>query len=178
MGVSDEALLAGMASGDEEAMAAFVRRHQARVYGLALAVVGGAAVAEEVAQEAFVRAWKYAGNYDPRRGKASTWLLVITRNAAVDVIRARRETPTEPLMLAETIIAPGHDDDRVVDSDRITTALRSLPPEQAQAVILSVHFGLTAVQISERQGVPLGTAKTRLRTGLSRLRTLLEVSRD
>jgi RNA polymerase sigma-70 factor (ECF subfamily) len=178
VGVSDEALLAGMASGDEEAMTAFVRRHQARVYGLALAVVGGAAVAEEVAQEAFVRAWKYAGNYDPRRAKASTWLLVITRNAAVDVIRARRETPTEPLMLAETIIAPGRDDDRVVDSDRITTALRSLPPEQAEAVVLSVHFGLTAVQISERQGVPLGTAKTRLRTGLSRLRTLLEVSRD
>jgi RNA polymerase sigma factor (sigma-70 family) len=87
MGVSDdEALLAGMAAGDAQAAAAFVRRYQARVYGLALTVVGLPAVAEEVAQEAFVRAWRFAGGYDPRRGAVATWLLTITRNAAVDVL--------------------------------------------------------------------------------------------
>ncbi|TDE12972.1 sigma-70 family RNA polymerase sigma factor [Jiangella asiatica] len=156
-------------------MAAFVRRHQGRVYGLALSVVGVPAVAEEVAQEAFVRAWRHAGNYDARRAQASTWLLTITRNVAIDVLRVRRELATEPVLMAEMLVAPNNDGDRVADSDRITTALRAIPREQAVAVLLSVHFGLTAREISEQEKIPLGTAKTRIRTGLSRLRTMLEV---
>lgn len=174
--MSDEALLAGIATGDADAMAAFVRRHQARVYGLALSVVGVPAVAEEVAQEAFVRAWRHAGNYDARRAQASTWLLTITRNLAIDVLRARRDLPTDPAAMAEMMVAPNNDSDRVDDSERITAALRALPREQAVAVVLSVHFGLTAREIGERQHIPLGTAKTRIRTGLARLRTILEVS--
>ncbi|WP_211239474.1 RNA polymerase sigma factor [Jiangella gansuensis] len=174
--MSDEALLAGMAAGDADAMAAFVRRHQGRVFGLALSVVGVPAVAEEVAQEAFVRAWRHAGNYDARRAQASTWLLTITRNVAIDVLRVRRELATEPAVMAEMLVSPANDGDRVADSDRITTALRAIPREQAIAVLLSVHFGLTAREISERQRIPLGTAKTRIRTGLSRLRTMLEVN--
>ncbi|NEE04469.1 sigma-70 family RNA polymerase sigma factor [Phytoactinopolyspora halotolerans] len=165
-----------MAAGDADAMAAFVRRHQSRVYGLALSVVGDSAVAEEVAQEAFVRAWRHAGNYDPRRARATTWLLTITRNVAIDVVRVRRELAMEPVVVAEMMIASRDDSERVADADRITTALRELPREQAVAVLLSVHFGLTAQEISDRQEIPLGTAKTRIRTGLSRLRTMLEVS--
>ncbi|HEX6336083.1 MAG TPA: sigma-70 family RNA polymerase sigma factor [Jiangellaceae bacterium] len=91
MKVSDESLLAGMAAGDVGAAATFVRRFQARVYGLALAVVGIAPDAEEVAQEAFMRAWRHAGNFDPRRGRVSTWLLTITRNVAIDKLRVRRD---------------------------------------------------------------------------------------
>jgi RNA polymerase sigma factor (sigma-70 family) len=174
--VSDEALLAGVAAGDEDAMAAFVRRHQGRVYGLALSVVGVPAIAEEVAQEAFVRAWRHAGNYDARKAQASTWLLTITRNVAIDVLRVRRELAVEPAVVAEMLISPTNDSDRVADSERITTALRALPREQAMAVLLSVHFGLTAREISEKEQIPLGTAKTRIRTGLSRLRAMLEVS--
>ncbi|WP_205856198.1 RNA polymerase sigma factor [Phytoactinopolyspora endophytica] len=174
--MSDDALLAGMATGDADAMATFVRRHQARVYGLALSVVGVPAVAEEVAQETFVRAWRHAGNYDPRRARATTWLLTIARNAAIDVTRVRRELAVEPVVIAEMMIAPDSDHDRVEDCDRITAALQALPREQATAVMLSVHFGLTAQEISQRQQIPLGTAKTRIRTGLSRLRTMLEVS--
>jgi RNA polymerase sigma factor (sigma-70 family) len=174
--VSDEALLAGMAAGDADAMAAFVRRHQGRVYGLALSVVGVPAIAEEVAQEAFVRAWRHAGNYDARKAQASTWLLTITRNVAIDVLRVRRELAVEPAVVAEMLISPTNDSDRVADSERITTALRALPREQAMAVLLSVHFGLTAREISEKEQIPLGTAKTRIRTGLSRLRAMLEVS--
>nr|WP_246400991.1 sigma-70 family RNA polymerase sigma factor [Jiangella mangrovi] len=157
-------------------MAAFVRRHQGRVYGLALSVVGVPAIAEEVAQEAFVRAWRHAGNYDARKAQASTWLLTITRNVAIDVLRVRRELAVEPAVVAEMLISPTNDSDRVADSERITTALRALPREQAMAVLLSVHFGLTAREISEQQQIPLGTAKTRIRTGLSRLRAMLEVS--
>ncbi|WP_203416741.1 RNA polymerase sigma factor [Jiangella ureilytica] len=174
--MSDEALLAGMAAGDADAMAAFVRRHQGRVYGLALSVVGVPAIAEEVAQEAFVRAWRHAGNYDARKAQASTWLLTITRNVAIDVLRVRRELAVEPAVVAEMLISPTNDSDRVADSERITAALRALPREQAMAVLLSVHFGLTAREISEKEQIPLGTAKTRIRTGLSRLRAMLEVS--
>lgn len=174
--MSDEALLAGMAAGDADAMAAFVRRHQGRVYGLALSVVGMPAIAEEVAQEAFVRAWRHAGNYDARKAQASTWLLTITRNVAIDVLRVRRELAVEPAVVAEMLISSINDSDRVADSERITTALRALPREQAMAVLLSVHFGYTAREISEQQHIPLGTAKTRIRTGLSRLRAMLEVS--
>ncbi|THV24567.1 sigma-70 family RNA polymerase sigma factor [Glycomyces paridis] len=178
MEVSDEALLAGVAGGDADAMAAFVRRHQARVFGMALSVVGVPAVAEEVAQEAFVRAWRHAGNYDPRRARASTWLLTITRNVAIDVLRVRRELATEPVAMAELLMAPSNDGDRVDDADDVTAALRELPKDQAVAVVLSVHFGLTAREIGERQHVPLGTAKTRIRTGLTRLRGILEVRHD
>ncbi|HEY9412539.1 MAG TPA: sigma-70 family RNA polymerase sigma factor [Jiangellaceae bacterium] len=176
MGVSDEALLAGMAADDTDAAATFVRRHQARVYGLALTVVGVPALAEEVAQDAFVRAWRHAGSYDARRGRASTWLLTIARNAAIDVLRVRRELPIDPEAIADMLVAGRDVGDRLADSDRVTAALRSIPHEQAVAVVLSVHFGLTAQEISERQDIPLGTAKTRIRTGLARLRQKLEVS--
>jgi RNA polymerase sigma-70 factor (ECF subfamily) len=176
--VSDEALLAGMAAGDIDAAATFVRRFQARVYGLALAVVGAAPDAEEVAQEAFVRAWRHAGNFDPRRGRVSTWLLTITRNVAIDMLRVRRDLPVEPAAVAEMLVGSVDDIDRQAESDHIAAALRSIPKDQAVAVVLAVHFGLTAREISERQEIPLGTAKTRIRTGLARLRSKLEVSRD
>jgi len=174
--VSDEALLAGIATGDADAMATFVRRYQGRVYGMALSIVGVPAIAEEVAQEAFVRAWRHAGNYDPRRAQAVTWLLTITRNAAIDVVRVRRERPTEPSVIAEMMLAGSDPGTRVEEGHRISAALRSLPREQAVAVLLSVHFGLTAREIGEQQQIPLGTAKTRIRTGLLRLRKILEVS--
>lgn len=175
MAVSDEALLAGMASGDTDAAAAFVRRHQSRVYGLALTVVGIPALAEEVAQDAFVRAWRHAESFDPRRGRASSWLLTIARNAAIDVVRVRRDLPVDPEIMAAMLVERD-DGDRLPDSDRITRALRSIPREQAVAVLLSVHFGFTAQEISDRQRIPLGTAKTRIRTGLARLRSMLEVN--
>ena len=94
MGSSDEALLAGFAAGDREASAAFVRRFQRRAYGLARTIVRDSGSAEDVAQEALVRAWRYAGSYDARRGTVLTWLLTIVRNVAVD---RRRVSPAEPL---------------------------------------------------------------------------------
>jgi RNA polymerase sigma-70 factor (ECF subfamily) len=177
--VSDEGLLAGMAAGDPQAAAAFVRRYQARVFGLAMTIVGIAATAEEVAQEAFLRAWRFAGGYDPRRGAVATWLLTITRNAAIDVVRMTRDHPYEP----ETLLGlfAGSDEPAIEgwpDVDRIRSALRELPKEQSTAVVLATFYGLTAREIAEREGVPLGTAKTRIRLGLTRLRDRLEVSDD
>lgn len=178
MAVSDEALLAGMAAGDREAAAGFVRRYQARVYGLALAVVGVPAQAEDVAQETFVRAWRHAGGYDPRRGRVATWLLTIARNAAVDVLRLRRDTPVEPETLLALLTATGDEADRVADAVRVRRALHELPRDQAAAVVLSVFYGYTAGEIAEREHIPLGTAKTRIRAGLRRLRERLGVNHD
>ncbi|NUT32571.1 MAG: sigma-70 family RNA polymerase sigma factor [Hamadaea sp.] len=166
-----------MAAGDPEATAAFVRRYQARVFGLALTVVGVRAVAEEVAQEAFLRAWRYAGGYDARRGTVATWLLTITRNAAIDVARVSRERPYEPETLVGMLsLNADEPTEGLPDADRVRQALRQLPHEQATAVVLATFYGLTAKEIAEREGVPLGTAKTRIRLGLHRLRDQLEVS--
>ena len=94
--LSDEALLAGMAVADETAAVTFVRRYQRRVYGLAVSMLGDPQAAEDVAQEAFIRVWRHAQVFDPRRGSAATWVLSITRNLAIDALRVRRSTPMDP----------------------------------------------------------------------------------
>ena len=173
--VSDDALLAGVAAGDADATAAFVRRFQNRVFGLALTMVGDRAVADDVAQEAFIRAWRHAASYDARRGSVATWLLTITRNLAIDALRAMRAKPTDPDVIAALLpAAPGSGPEgAVVATDevrRIRAALEALPVEQRRAVLLARLSGMTAAEIGEHEGVPLGTAKTRVRSGLLRLR--------
>jgi RNA polymerase sigma-70 factor (ECF subfamily) len=181
--LSDEALLAGLGAGDPEATTAFVRRHQARVFGVAVGMVRDRALAEEVAQEAFVRAWRHAATYDPRRGTVLTWLLAITHNLAVDALRARRTTPVDPHSLAlldREAGGPGTESVAVTTTelDRVRAALAGLPPDQRRAVVLARFAGLTAVEISDQEGLPLGTVKTRIRTGLARVRAALERAED
>lgn len=171
---SDEALLAGLAAGDDEAAVAFVRRYQRRVFGLALTLLGDRDRADDVAQEAMVRAWRHAGAYDARRGSVATWLLTITRNVAVDTLRASRSTPVdddrlEALLPASRDVAAAH----VVADDelrRVAGALDSLPVEQRRALLLMRLRGFTAADVAEHDGIPLGTAKTRVRTAMLRLR--------
>lgn len=168
-----------MAAGDAQATAAFVRRYQARVFGLALSIVSVPAVAEDVAQEAFVRAWRFAGGYDPRRGGVVGWLLAITRNAAIDARRLARDQPYDPQVLIDLVAKPdrsGGYPDQLADAQRIRAGLARLPREQVVAVVLAAVYGLTAREIAEREAIPLGTAKTRIRLGLARLRNELEVS--
>jgi RNA polymerase sigma factor (sigma-70 family) len=177
MGATDDGLLAGMASGDAQAAAAFVRRYQSRVFGLALTIVGVPALAEEVAQEAFVRAWRFAGGYDPRRGGVAGWLLAIARNAALDAVRLSRDQPYDPDVLVAMADRPEDEaQDHLAEAERLRTALLRLPREQGVAVVLASVHGLTAREIAERERIPLGTAKTRIRLGLARLRDDLEVS--
>jgi RNA polymerase sigma-70 factor (ECF subfamily) len=175
---SDAALLAGIAAEEPGAAAAFVGRFQRRVYGLALTIVGDRTAAEDVAQEALVRAWRHAGAYDARRGSVATWLLTITRNAAIDALRVRRPLATAPDDLVEMpLFASGRDpaDTAVarVDVGPLRDALLGLPEEQRRAVVFAGVWGLTAQEIADREGIPLGTAKTRIRTALRRLRTAL-----
>lgn len=172
----DAALVAGLALDDQLAAITFVRRFQARVYGLAVSITRDPGMAQDVAQEAFVRAWRAAGSYDARRASVLTWLLTITRNAAIDAVRAKRPTPTDSHLLEElvtaTMHAPSAEDDvvRQAERDDAVEHLRSLPTEQARAVVLAVIGGRTAAEVSEHEGIPLGTAKTRIRTGLRRVR--------
>lgn len=174
MALSDESLIAGMASGDADATAAFVRRFQARVFGLALSVVDDVGTAEEVAQDAFVRAWRHAATYDARRGRVATWLLTITRNLAVDAIRMRRDQPIDPERLLVSLVS-AEDPAEPEGSDQLREGLRALPVDQRRPIVLSVYYGLTAKEIAAQEGIPLGTAKTRIRRGLARLRQAMGV---
>ena len=130
--VSDETLYAGLAAGDRDATDAFVARFQRRVYGLARSITGDDRLAEDVAQEALVRAWRHASAYDPRRGSVATWLLTITRNLAIDEIRVRRPAAYDPEVLIATAPPSGERgpaDVAVVGEDvlRLQRALATLP---------------------------------------------------
>jgi RNA polymerase sigma factor (sigma-70 family) len=176
--VSDDALVAGLATGDSDAASAFVRRFQRRVFGLARTIVADDRAAEDVAQEAFVRAWKHAASYDPRRGSVVGWLLTITRNLAIDSVRVRRPFPIEPAAL---VGLDRSSNDREMhelaelgdDVARLRIALSRLPEEQSRAVLLAGLLGYTAREIGEIEDIPLGTAKTRIRTALIRLRAAM-----
>lgn len=178
MGSSDEALLAGLAAGDRDASAEFVRRFQRRVYGLAWSIVRDRGTAEDVAQEAFVRAWRYGASYDARRGSVLTWLLTITRNVAVDRLRLVRPEPLDlELLEAKLRLADVADEQAGVDErDALRRVLATVPDEQRRALLLASYFGKTAAEIAAAESIPLGTAKTRIRTGMRRLRAELEVS--
>lgn len=173
----DETLLSGFGGGDQEITVAFVRRFQRKVYGVAISVLGDSRLAEDVAQQAFERAWRHAHTFDPRRGSVSGWLTTITRNLAIDTVRVHRPQPVDPDELLLRIGAgdqgPEHAALASEAADELRAALRQLPRDQARAVVLAGIAGLSASQVAENEGIPLGTAKTRIRTALHRLRATL-----
>ena len=182
--LSDEALLSGLAAGDADAATAFTRRFQARVYSLVLTIVRDEGTAEDVAQETFVRAWKHARTYDPRRGRVATWLLAIARNLAIDVIRVKSVEPLDPDLVAgklqEAGVA-GSPADQGAPPDqraRVRGAIADLPPDQRRALFLAAYLGRTAKEVGELEGVPLGTAKTRIRAAMLKLRDSLETANE
>lgn len=174
----DAALLAGLAVADPQATSAFVARFQGAVFGMALSITRDAGLAEDVSQEVFVKAWRAAATYDVRRASVLTWLLTITRNAAIDAVRSRRPVPADAEFLDQLVEdslarpdlaeATAHR----LETERAVRRLHEISPEQARAVVLAVIGGCTAREVSEREQIPLGTAKTRIRDGLRRLRTV------
>lgn len=173
----DDMLLAGLGAGDQVLALAFVRRFQRVMFGVALTVLGNAGLAEDVAQQGFERAWRFAGHYDPRRGSVRTWLVGIVHNLAVDTVRSRRTVPVDPQELLDRIGATADLPERhALASDaaaRLRRALAELPVEQARAVVLAGVLGRTAREIAETEGIPLGTAKSRIRGGLAKLHAAL-----
>ncbi|MEU6080965.1 sigma-70 family RNA polymerase sigma factor [Streptomyces sp. NPDC047108] len=175
---ADETLLAGLTTGDPEIAVAFVRRFQRPVYGVAIAVVGDPQLAEDIAQQTFERAWRHAQMYDSRRGSVKTWLTAIAHNLAIDAVRARRSTPVAPEDLDALLDIVGTEtpEQRVVAAEsarRVRTALAALPREQARALAMAGIYGMTAQQVADTEDIPLGTAKTRIRAAMAKLRTAL-----
>lgn len=178
--VPDEALLSGLTTGDPELAVAFVRRFQRTVFGVAVAVLGDPQLAEDVAQQTFERAWRHAQVYDPRRGSVRAWLTAIAHNLAIDAVRARRAGPVAPEdldgllgVVTETPERRALADD---SAERVRRAVAELPREQARALVMAGIYGMTAREVAESEGVPLGTAKTRIRTGTLKVRALLEAA--
>lgn len=174
----DDALLAALGIGEPEAAAVFVRRFQRKVYGLAFLITNDHGLAEDAAQQAFERAWRHAASFDGRRGSVATWLLTITRNVSIDLVRVRRGVPFDPSDLI-MLLPPTADRDperAAVDADllgQLRPALDALPEGQRRAVLLATLAGRTSTEIAEIEGVPIPTAKTRLRTGLAKLQEAL-----
>ena len=173
--LSDEALLEAVARSDEQALGELYDRFGRVAYGLALKILRDPALAEDAVQEAFLQVWRGAGGYRPERGKASTWLLTFVHRRAVDLVRREEKRRTVPAEPVPDPPAPGADEAAVATSRRevVQEALRQLPPEQREPIELAYFGGLTQSELAERLDQPLGTIKSRMFTGLQRLRVLL-----
>jgi len=180
--LSDEALLAQIARGDEVALGVFYDRFGRVVYSLVLRVVRNVQLAEEATQEAFLAVWRTADEYRASRGSARAWLLTIAHRRAVDRVRyeRRRVAANEPLdettrgQISE--ITPSAEDEAwvVFERERLVRALAQIPDAERELIELAYFDGYTQSQLAERLGLPLGTVKRRTFTGLRRLRGLLE----
>src|SRR5215469_6752340 len=170
----DETLLAGLGAGDAALAIAFVRRFQRLVFGVALTVIGDPSTAEDVAQQTFEQAWRHAQVYDSRRGSVRAWLTTIAHNLAVDVVRGRASAPVDPAELPAMLTAVTETPERLAEAHdnaaRLRGALARLPGPQARAVAMAGIYGMTARQIADEEEIPLGTAKTRIRDGMQKLR--------
>jgi RNA polymerase sigma factor (sigma-70 family) len=174
--LSDEALPALVARGDEAALAELYDRFGRVAYGLALRIVRDPNLAEDAVQDAFLAAWRTAISFDPGRGKASTWLLTLVHRRAVDVVRREERRRSDPLDTESTAHGEATEDTSELREQRqaVQAALAQLPPDQRQALELAYYGGLSQTELAERLGVPLGTVKSRMFTALAKLRDLLE----
>jgi RNA polymerase sigma-70 factor (ECF subfamily) len=173
----DEALLALAAREDERALAELYDRYSRVAYGLALRVVRDPALAEDAVQEAFLTLWRTASSFRSERAKPSTWILTLVHRRAVDVVRREERRRAAPLEIGEEPDASGLATDEEIElTDRrrlVQRALQQLPDEQREALELAYYGGLTQSELAERLAVPLGTIKSRMFTGLRRLRDIL-----
>lgn len=168
-------LLAATATGDQQAFAAFYDLTSARVHGLVVRVLRDVSQSEEVTQEVFLQVWRTATSFDSSRGSALAWLLTLAHRRAIDRVRSAqaqsdrdqayesRNDRSTPDPTGETV------EDRMQARD-IRSAVKELGPPHQEALELAYFEGLTHREVSERLGLPLGTAKTRIRDGLRKLR--------
>jgi RNA polymerase sigma-70 factor (ECF subfamily) len=174
--LSDEALLSLVAASDDDALAALYDRFGRVAYGLALRILRDETLAQDAVQEAFLGVWRAAGRFTAERSKPSTWLLTLVHRRAVDLVRREERRRTEPLQ-PETEpegVEPPDEAEQLTQRHAIRAALRELPPEQREAIELAYYGGYTQSELAERLGQPLGTIKSRMFTGLARLRETLE----
>ena len=174
--LSDEAVVALVARSDEQALAELYDRFGRVAYGLALRILRDDALAEDAVQDAFLAVWRRAETFMAERGKASTWLLTLVHRRAVDLVRREERRRTEPLEAAREPQGERAADDAVwlrFERERVQQALRQLPDQQREALELAYYGGFTQSELAERLGQPVGTIKSRMFSGVSRLRELL-----
>jgi RNA polymerase sigma factor (sigma-70 family) len=175
---ADQRLMRSFAARDPDAADTLYRRFAGRIYGLGLVMLGSDAAAQDLVQDTFVKLWRSADRYDRSRGKLETWVLLMARSLAIDAIRRRvlearsLERVDQP---EEADEGPGPDDQVVILdlTERARRAMSSLPPEQRAALELAYLGGKTSAEISDLEGIPVGTAKTRIRAALLRLREVM-----
>ena len=180
---TDQDLLRQIVLRDEHALATFYDRHSRLVYSVALRVLRSSSEAEEVLQEAFVRVWSRANSYEPRLGAPAAWLTRIGRNCAIDRIRAKKvrqfvdapqpEPDAAPIPEPVTTVTPEMVLADTTKAGVIRGALDALPASQRTLIEAAFFDGYTHQELSERFGMPLGTVKARIRTGLLALRSQL-----
>ena len=169
------ALIREMAEGQRAALERFYDRYIQLVYNLILRIVRNSADADEVVQEVFLQAWRDAGRYDPTRGTPEAWLVTLARTRAIDALRAARRAGKHVEVSSTHEIADPAPASaaRLPERHGVSGALGALSPAQRELLEMAYYEGLTQTEIAARTGVPLGTVKTRMRTGLDRLRAAL-----
>ena len=171
---TDEDLLARVAGGDRDAFGDLYHRYARAVLGLALRRLGDRGRAEDAVQETFASIWRAARTYKPERGPGAPWLYAVARNAIADRARARTEPLGEPRDEPAGGLGPDEEAEHSWLSWRVHRALEELPDTERTVLELAYWSGLSQSEISDFLGVPLGTVKTRTRSGLSRLADELE----
>jgi RNA polymerase sigma-70 factor (ECF subfamily) len=176
---ADEALAARLMTRDEEALREAIEAYGGVVFGMAKRIVSDPNLAEEVAQDTFLSLWRRPGAFDVRRGGLGSFLMGVARNKGIDLVRReeslrRRRDSLASEMEAQAGADPGSDGLGTVDDrEQVRAALAQLSDMQREAVVLAYFGGRTYREVAAELGVPEGTAKTRLRDGLLRLRQLL-----
>jgi RNA polymerase sigma-70 factor, ECF subfamily len=162
----------GLLAGDDAAIRALYARFGRPVYGMGLRLLGTREAAEELTQDVFLTAWRKAARFDPSRGRLSTWLMTIAHNLAVDRLRRETGVSRPTLVLVDEVPdAAGTDEESVfIERDAAMRALSSLGEAERRLVMRAYFRGLTAREISEADGTPLGTVKTRLRAAMIKVR--------
>ncbi len=184
--VTDGALVARAAGGDERALGLLYDRYGAVLYAVAYRVVGGRADAEEVVVDAFAQVWRDAPRFEAGRGSVAGWLTTIARSRALDLVRARSrreravgaagaaaDRQDAPPAMGDLLADPAASLDQDERRRQVRRALDGLSPSQRQAIELAYFEGLSQSEIAERLQQPLGTVKTRVRLGMEKLREAL-----
>ncbi|MGD9696154.1 MAG: sigma-70 family RNA polymerase sigma factor [Thermoleophilia bacterium] len=168
--LDDAELFRLIAGGSETAFDALWRRYGEAVLGLCRAILRDPQAAEDAAQEAFARVWRFAATVDPRRGEPAGWLMTVARNSALNVARV---TLPEPVPEPFERPVPSREQE-MIDALWLRGALTRLPDREREVIRLAYFAGLSHTQIAARVDEPLGTVKSRIRRGLARLAELAE----
>ena len=165
-------MLSAIRSGDLNAFAELYDVYERAVFAVALRAVGDRECAEEIVQDTFLKVWRNAARFDPAHGTPAAWIFTIAKRTAIDVTRKRRRQPVAPVAFEPPSV--GDESDETWLAWEVNLALACLPAEQRTVIDMFVVAGYTHVEVAERLGIPLGTAKTRIYGGLKRLRESLQ----